>query len=140
MAESSVNSSSTPVQLVQVNLPLPSKLETTRDLARNWRRFRLMCDNYEIASHLRNESKELRTATLLTCIGPEALTTYEGLAFAEERDRQDIDIVLEKLATFYLGETNVIYERFKFNQRSKEPGESFNVFLATLRTLAKPCA
>ena len=57
MAESSVNSSSTPVQLVQVNLSLPSKLKTTGDLARNWQRFRLMWDNNEIASCLRNWSE-----------------------------------------------------------------------------------
>lgn len=142
MAERSVNSSSnssTSDHLVQVNMLLPRKVEITGDMERNWRRCRLKWDNYKSASRLRNEPKELRTVTLVTCIWPGALTTYKGLAFTDERDRQGIDILLQKLAAFYLGETNVIYKRFKFYQPSQEPGESFNVFLAALRTLAKSC-
>ena len=54
---------------IHVNVPLPNKLDVRGNLASNWKTFRRMWNNYEIASRLRHESKELRTATLLTCIG-----------------------------------------------------------------------
>ncbi len=120
-------------------IPLPANLNVRGNLASNWKKFRRMWNNYEIASRLRQESKELRTATLLTCIGVEALETYEGLEWANEDEKVDIDIVLEKLETFYVGATNVIYERYNFNRRVQEPSESFEAYVVALRALAKSC-
>ncbi len=120
-------------------IPLPANLNVRGNLASNWRKFRRMWNNYEIASRLRQESKELRTATLLTCIGVEALETYKGLEWANEDEKVDIDIVLEKLETFYVGATNVIYEQYNFNRRVQEPSESFKAYVVTLRALAKSC-
>ena len=88
---------------------------------------------------LRQESKELRTATLLTCTGVEALETYEGLEWANEDEKIDIDIVLEKLETFYVGATNVIYERYHFNRSVQEPSESFEAYVYALRGLGESC-
>ena len=120
-------------------IPLPANLNVRGNLASNWRKFRRVWNNYEIASRLRQESKELRTATLLTCIGVEALETYKGLEWANEDEKVDIDIVLEKLETFYVGATNVIYERYNFNRRVQEPSESFEAYVVALRALAKSC-
>ena len=70
---------------IPINIPLPSKLELTGNLATNWKKF---CDwnNYEIVASLKDPenpavNKMLRTATLLTCIGSDALDVYEGLQF-----------------------------------------------------------
>ncbi|XP_028415723.1 uncharacterized protein LOC114539296 [Dendronephthya gigantea] len=126
-------------QRFHVNIPLPAKLDLRGNLASNWKRFKRIWDNYEIASRLRNESKELRTAALLSCIGIEGFETYEGLEWANDDEKTDIDIVLEKLKTFYVGATNVIYERYNFNRRVQEPSESFEAYVVALRALAKSC-
>ena len=76
---------------------------------------------------------------MLTCIGVEALETYEGLEWANENEKVDIDIVLEKLETFYVCATNVIYERYNFNRRVQEPNESLEAYVVALRALAKSC-
>jgi len=83
--------------LVQIplNIPLPSKLELTGDLATNWKKFHRVWNNYEIAASLKNKS--LRTATLLTCICSDALDMYEGLELENEDDKKEIDIVLQNL-------------------------------------------
>lgn len=84
---------------IPINIPLPSKLELTGNLATNWKKFHRAWNNYEIAARLKDPenpaiNKSLRTATLLTCIGSDALDVYEGLEFDSEDDKQDIDIVL----------------------------------------------
>ena len=61
----------TPPQVIQPSIPLPAKLEFKGNLAMNWKRFKRLWKNYEVASRLNSQSKELRTATLLTCIGPD---------------------------------------------------------------------
>ena len=88
-----------------INIPLPSKLELTGDLATNWKKFHRAWNNYEIAARLKDPenptvNRSLRTATLLTCIGSDALDVYEGLEFANEDDKRDIDVVLQKLQRY----------------------------------------
>ena len=129
---------------IPINIPLPSKLELTGDLATNWKKFHRAWNNYEIAARLKDPgnptvNKSLRTATLLTCIGSDALDVYEGLEFANEDDKKDIDVVLQKLQRYCIGETNEIYERYRFNKRVQEPNESLDAYVTALRTLAKTC-
>lgn len=129
---------------IPINIPLPSKLELTGDLATNWKKFHRAWNNYEIAARLKDPenptvNKSLRTATLLTCIGSDALDVYEGLEFATEDDKKDIDVVLQKLQRYCIGETNEIYERYRFNKRDQEPNESLDAYVTALRTLAKTC-
>ena len=52
--------------------------------------------NYQVAFRLVKQSKEERTATLVTCLGPDALEIVDGLSFASEEEREDIDVALEK--------------------------------------------
>ena len=98
---------------IPIDIPLPSKLELTGNLATNWKKFHRDWNNYEIAARLKDPenpavNKSLRTATLLTCIGSDALDVYEGLEFENEDDKKDIDIFLQKLQRYCIGETNEI--------------------------------
>ena len=129
---------------IAINILLPSKLELTGDLATNWKKFHHAWNNYEIAARLKDSgnptvNKSLRTATLLTCIGSDALHVYEGLEFANEDDKKDIDVVLQKLQRYCIEETNEIYERYRFN-KVQEPNESLDAYVTALRTLAKTCS
>ena len=39
--------------------------------------------------------KKPRVAAFITCIGPDAIETYNGLAFENEGDNQDIEKVID---------------------------------------------
>lgn len=121
----------------QSTISLPSKLEFKGNLAVNWKKFKSA--NYEVASRLNTQSRDLHTATLLTCIGPDVLEIYDGLPFANTEERPQIDKVVELLDAYFIGETNEIYEAYLFNQRVQEIRESFDSFLTALRSLAKTC-
>ena len=117
-------------------LPSPLKLKLGNSSV-NWKRFRQAWDNYEIAAHLKTQDKEFRTATLLTCIGQDALDIYDGLAFDEEAHKKDIDIVLQKLEEFCVGNKNEIYECYLFNKQDQAAGESIDTYVASLRSLSR---
>ncbi|XP_069106974.1 uncharacterized protein [Argopecten irradians] len=121
------------------NLPVPTALDLRGNLCANWKKFRRIWDNYEIASGLKHKTKELRNATLLTCIGPDALQIYDGLTFDNDDDKTDVDKVLDKFEKFCIGQTNETYERYLFNNRSQEQGETIDAYVAALRSLAKTC-
>lgn len=124
---------------IPINIPLPSKLELTGDLATNWKKFHHAWNNYEIAARLKDPenptaNKYLRTATLLTCIGSDTLDEYEGLEFADEADEKDIDVILQKLQYYCIGETNEIYERYRFNKGTRS---LTNLWMLTSRHCAR---
>ena len=83
------------------------------------------------------QRNEERTATLLTCLGPGALEIVDGLNFDSDFERTNPSIVIQKLETFYIGETNETYERYQFNKRGQELNESIDSYVAVLRNLVK---
>ena len=56
-----------------------------------------------------------------------------------EKEKEDIDVVLKLLEDYCVGETNETYERYVFNKRDQQQGESFDTYLTSLRSLAKTC-
>ena len=82
------------------------------NMASDWKRFRRKWSNYEIASRLVKQPNEERTATFCSRagLGADALDIVDGLNFANDKERKDIDVVLEKLEVRCVGETNETYE------------------------------
>lgn len=119
-------------------LPFPARLELSGNLSQNWKRFKRVWENYEIASGLVEMGNEKRIATFLTCLGPEGIEIYDSLQF-EPAEENKMDKILEKFNTFCVGETNETYERYTFNSRNQETDETFDTYLSAVRTLAKTC-
>ena len=92
---------------------------------------------------LRNRHKakrKFRVATFITCFCPDAPEeVHNGLPFRSDEEKQDINVVLNLRKSHCIGQTNVIYERYKFNNRKQESNESIEVYAAVLRALAATC-
>ena len=61
------------------NIPIPKPLSLTGNVVQNWKIFRRDFTNYEIATKLKGEDMDIRVATLLSCIGSEAMNVFDGL-------------------------------------------------------------
>lgn len=141
------NSSTThhTVITVPVNIPLPEKLDLSGgNLPVKWQRFSRAWSNYEIAAQLKDpenpdRNKQRRTATLLTCIGSDALDVIDSMEFESEDQRKEPDVILEKMEKYCIGECNETYERYVFNRRDQESNESVDAYVTALRKLAKTC-
>ena len=82
---------------------------------------------------------ETKQAAFITCIGKEALEVHNGLPFQSDEEKADINKVLELWANHCIGKTNIIYERYKFNNRLQEQTETIDTYITTLRALAETC-
>lgn len=118
-------------------IPFPAKLDMDGNLSSNWKKFRRMWDNYEIAAGLTTRENALRTATFLTCIGSEANDIYDGFDFLDQ-DADDLATVIAKFEAYCMGKINITYERYVFNC-CKQEDESFDSYLSKLRKLSKTC-
>ena len=125
--------------MCNVSLP-PNKEIHSGNLSKEWKQWRQVWDAYEEVTDLQNKTNRLRVATFITCIGKEALEVHNGLPFASEEEKSNMTKVLELWETHYIGKTNVIYERYKFNNRSQEQTESIDAaYVNALRALAESC-
>ncbi|XP_015759420.1 PREDICTED: uncharacterized protein LOC107338702 [Acropora digitifera] len=124
---------------IQSNLPVPSRLDTRGNIAENWKRWKQVWGSFEIASRLNQQENQVRVATFITCIGSDALEVYNSLPFENDEDKMIMSKVLELMEKHCIGQTNVIYERYCFNNRNQEFGESFDAYLTALKALAKTC-
>ena len=87
----------------------------------------------------RTASDKKRAAVFLACIGSAAQTVFRTFQFTEADHRTDVTKIMEAFDRYCIGETNVTYERYVFNQRVQQPGESIDDFVADLRKLANNC-
>ena len=94
----------------------------------------------ELLHHHQLEAHPRRyaVALFLHTIGDNTLKIYNGFTFPNEENITVADIIA-KFDTFAVGETNETYESFLFNKRDQLDCESFETFLAAIRSLVKTC-
>ncbi len=124
----------------QCLLPVPQPLEIhDAQAAEKWKRFKRAWTNYSLATGLNEKAEEVQVATLLTVIGEEAREVFATFTWTTAGDESKINKVLEKLEQYCQPRRNVPFERYRFNQRMQEPGESYDHFRTALLKLAEGC-
>ena len=119
------------------NLPPPAALDIHSEPAgERWRRFKRAWDSYALATGLTEKAEAVQVATLLTVIGEQAREVYSTFTgWAREGDSAKIGPVLEKFRQYCEPRKNVPFERYRFNRRCQEPGETYDHYNTELRKL-----
>ena len=116
-----------------------TRLNTSGNIAENWKLFHQRWENHVILSGLDERSDRFQVATFLSLIDDDALKVYNGFQFGTpERDRS-VSEIIPQFERYSIGETNETYERFVFNNRQQNKGETFESFLASIRLLIRLC-
>lgn len=123
-----------------MNLPPPKPLVVDDNLASNWKQWKKVWQRYEIATGINKQENLVRVSTLLSVIGEEAVKAFDTFAWSEGQNENSITDVLAKFDEYCEPRTQVIYERYRFNNRKQEPGESISTYVTELRVIAKNCA
>ena len=113
----------------------PAALCLEGNVADSWKLFRQKWAIYSMLTHLDRQQTEYQVALLLHTLGDEGLRVYNSFGL----DNPSMANILEKFEAFAVGELNQTNERFKFNQRIQQHGESFNIFHSAVCSLAKTC-
>ena len=62
-------------------------------------------------------------------MGPQAVKTYNGFDLSHE-DKRNLGAIIEAFDRYPNGERNETFERFLFNKREQQEGESIDQYLA----------
>ena len=86
-----------------------------------------------------SKSEIVQVSTLLTCMGNEARRIFDTFVWENPEDQNNIATVLQMFDKHIAPLANIPFERFSFNIRNQEPGESFEKYVTQLRLLARNC-
>ena len=85
------------------------------------------------------ESAEKKRSVLLNGIGSATYTVLRNLTSPKKPGEESYTDLVKKLADHFSPVPSEIVQRFKFNTRTRKPGESVANFVAELRALAEFC-
>lgn len=108
------------------------------NMSENWRRFKRNYDIFASAAKVNTQTNDIKINTFLNAIGPDAVDLFDSFSLTDAQ-RLVYETVVESFETYCNPRKNVIYERFRFNQRNQRDGEKFDEFLLDLKFLARYC-
>ena len=76
----------------------------------------------------------------IDCHWPRSTCRVPDFCLNEEGDDQKLDKVLKAFDDFFEPRKHTAFERYRFNMRGQETGESFEQYIIMLRQLAQRCA
>ena len=119
-------------------LPPPPPLEIhDPQAAEKWKKFRLA---WNLATGLNDKTEPVQVATLLTVIGEESREVFSTFTeWDSDGDQAKIQPVLKKFEQYCEPHRNVPFERYRFNRRIQEAGETYDQYRTALRKLAEGC-
>lgn len=91
-----------------------------------------------MAAEKNKKSKEIQAAIFLNLIGEYGRQLCNNFNM-EVADKKAVAKLMAEFEKFCAPKKNVIYERFKFNQRSQKDGETFDSFLTDIQKLIRTC-
>ena len=104
-----------------------------------WKMFKQLWENYEVALGLSQQENKKRTATLLTIIGKEAMKIFNTFKWKNNEEKENIIKVIEKFDAYFIPRKNITYERYMFNTRKQKHNENVDEFITALKTLVDNC-
>ena len=82
-----------------------------------------------MATELNKKLEAVQVATLLTVIGEEVREVFSTFTdWAAEGNSSKIAAVLAKFEVYCQPRKNVPFERYRFNRRIQEPGETYDQY------------
>lgn len=113
-------------------------LDLNGNVSENWRRFKRNYTIFATAARVDGQEDAIKISTFLNAIGPEAVELFDSFTLTNEQ-RGVYNTVVEAFERFCNPRRNVIFERYKFNQRNQHDGETFDEFFLELKKLARYC-
>ena len=109
------------------------------NVATGWKTWKKAWKRFEVATGVYRQDGVVRVSTLLSIIGEDGVKTFDTFTWDEDESEDNIEHVLKKFDEYCEPRTQVIYERYRFNNRKQEQGENVSTYLTELRTIARNC-
>ncbi|XP_028177969.1 uncharacterized protein LOC114365564 [Ostrinia furnacalis] len=106
--------------------------------ANDWNYWKCLFEDYLIATNQDGASDKIKLSLLRNMMGPESTKVILTFKLSDE-ERRSYDKIVSEIDKYVNPKSNPVFERFKFNERKQEVGESFESFYTSLRELIGKC-
>ena len=106
--------------------------------AEDWDSYMERLENYFVAHDVTTAPK--KRATLLSECGAPTYKVIRSLVAPEKPNEVEYAALVKRIQEHFAPRPSIIVQRFKFNTRARQPGESVSTFVAQLRQLSEHCA
>ena len=103
----------------------------------DWRHYIELVNHFFEANEITDPDK--RRSIFLVCVGAKTYKLVRSLVATEDPKDKSYDDLAKLLQDHFMPKPSAIVQRFKFNTRSQQPGETIAMFLAELRHLSEHC-
>lgn len=121
--------------MATTQIPLPEKLESKKP--EDWKRWIERFECYRIAAGLDEKDDKVQINTLVYAMGGNANDLLKSFQISE--GYMKYENVAEHFASHFVGRSNIIFERARFNKRIQGEKESVIDFVEDLYKLAETC-
>ena len=123
------------------HLQPPSQLNVhDPGVAALWTAWKERWECYSIATKIGEEDATVQASILLTVIGPEAHAVFRTFTWDNADDKNDPEKIIKAFDDYFEPTKHATYERYRFNMRNQEAGETIDQYTTTLRQMAMRCS
>ena len=113
-------------------MPTFGKLDGYNE-TKDWRYYIERVNHFFEANQITDPGK--RRSIFLVCVGAKTYKPVRNLVAPEDPKDQSYEDLAKLLQDHFIPKPSAIVQRFKFNTRSQQPGDTITMFLAELRHL-----
>ena len=117
-------------------MPAFGKLDEYNE-TEDWRHYIERVNHFFEANEITDPDK--RRSIFLVCVGAKTYKLVRSLVATEDPKDKSYEYLAKLLQDHFMPKPSAIVQRFKFNTRSQQPGETIAMFLAELRHLSEHC-
>ena len=111
---------------------------TGGNISDTWKRWKQRWSLYKLASGASTKDEAIQCAIFLHVVGSEGIDIYNTFTFADgETDK--ITPLMEKFDAYCTPKKNITYERYIFNTRGQQAGETVDQYVTELKNMATTC-
>ena len=103
----------------------------------DWGNYVERLNHYFEANDIKDKGKQ--RAIFLASVGAQTYKLMRNLVMPELPSDKTYDELVKRMQEHYKPKPSVIVQRFKFNTRTQQGGESISTYLAELRNLSEDC-
>ncbi|KAG7190737.1 hypothetical protein KM043_006810 [Ampulex compressa] len=127
------------MNVIQSHARAPDPLSNIGDMAGNWRRWKNDFMIFMKLTDYINKSSDIKANFLKNRLGQVGLAAIEELSFNKPEDVDNMEILLQKLDTYFDPPKNEVVERYNFFIRKKQNNERIEDYINSLREKSKTC-
>ena len=109
------------------------------NVTENWTRWYQKFMNFLIAMEKSTKDDLTKIAILLNLLGDEGVSIFNTFKFDDETNSKKFDKEIDKFKVHCVPRKNVVFERYKFFSCTQLEGQTVDVYLTQLKTLASSC-